>query len=61
MNYKVKMTIRRMGRNCQSCKQEYECVVDALDELEAVSKAKEQSGANPETHQFSINLVRALQ
>lgn len=40
MNYKVKMTIRRMGRNCQSCKQEYECVVDALDELEAVAKAK---------------------
>jgi hypothetical protein len=50
-----------MGRNCQSCKQEYECVVDALDELEAAAKAKEQSGANPETHQFSINLVRALQ
>lgn len=60
MKFKVKLTIRRMGRNCGSCKQDFECEVDALGALEAAAKAKELSGANPETHQFSINYVRAI-
>lgn len=54
----VKLTIRRMGRDCGSCKQDFECEVDANGAIEAAAKAKELSGANPETHKFSINFVR---
>lgn len=60
MKWKVKLTIRRMGRNCGSCKQDFECEVAAFDEHHAVNLAKRLSGANPETHQFSINYVRAI-
>nr|DAH97842.1 MAG TPA: hypothetical protein [Caudoviricetes sp.] len=60
MVFKVKLTIRRMGRNCGSCKQEFETVVTACSAEMAVRFAKEYSGANPETHQFSINYVRAI-
>lgn len=60
MKWRVKLTIRRMGRNCSSCKQNFECEVTAENEVEAAQFAKELSGAEPETHQFSINLVRSL-
>ncbi|VUF55288.1 Phage protein [Escherichia phage Stevie_ev116] len=60
MKFKVKLTIRRMGRNCGSCKQDFECEVEALNTVDAVQCAKVLSGANPETHQFSINYVRAI-
>lgn len=59
-NWKVKLTIRRMGRNCSSCRQVFECEVVAENEVEAATFAKELSGADPETHQFSINYLRAL-
>nr|DAG39740.1 MAG TPA: Protein of unknown function (DUF983) [Caudoviricetes sp.] len=49
-----------MGRNCSSCKQSFECEVEARGELEAAARAKELSGANQETHQFSVNLVRKV-
>lgn len=60
MKFKVKLTIRRMGRNCGSCKQDFECEVEALNNVDAVQCAKVLSGANPETHQFSINYVRSI-
>ena len=60
MKWKVKLTIRRMGRNCGSCKQDFECEVDARCALEAAARAKELSGANPNTHQFSINYVKEI-
>ncbi|ARB06654.1 hypothetical protein [Salmonella phage GJL01] len=49
-----------MGRNCGSCKQDFECEVDARGALEAAARAKELSGANTDTHQFSINYVREI-
>ena len=60
MFFKVKLTIRRMGRNCASCKQDFECEVEALNDVDAIHIAKVLSGANPEKHQFSINYVRAI-
>lgn len=61
MFFKVKLTIRRMGRNCASCKQDFECEVEALNDVDAIQIAKVLSGANPETHQFSVNLVRVIE
>lgn len=58
--YKVKLTIRRMGRSCNSCKQDYEGEFSAESAEQAVSKAKRQSGANPDYHQFSISLIKEL-
>lgn len=60
MIWKVKLTIRRMGRNCGSCKQEFECEIEALNTVDAIQCAKYLSGADPETHQFSINYVREV-
>lgn len=60
MKWKVKLTIRRMGRQCRSCKQVFECEVAADNEVEAAQFAKELSGADPETHKFSIDYLRSL-
>ncbi|QDH94229.1 hypothetical protein [Escherichia phage vB_EcoS_PHB17] len=60
MKWKVKLTIRRMGRNCSSCRQEFECEVEAQNTVDAIQCAKVLSGADPETHQFSINFVRGI-
>lgn len=59
MIYDVKLTILLMGRTCASCKQHYECAVEADSEQQAVSKAKEKSKANPEVNKFLVNYVRA--
>lgn len=56
----VKLTIRKMGMQCRSCKQEFECEVFAENEVEAAQFAKEQSGADAETHKFNINLIRSI-
>ncbi|WPJ55806.1 hypothetical protein RCIP0096_00077 [Klebsiella phage RCIP0096] len=60
MQWRVNLTIRKMGMQCQSCKQDFETVVTACSAEMAVRLAKEYSGANQETHQFSINYVRSL-
>lgn len=60
MRYLVKLTTRKMGMMCQSCKQDFEAEVEANSSDEAVSKAKFMTGANPETHKFSINYVREI-
>lgn len=60
MLFKVKLTIRRMGRNCGSCKQEFECEVEALNSVDAIQIAKALSNADPDVHQFSINYVRSI-
>lgn len=60
MIWKVKLTIRLMGKNCQGCKQNYECDVAADDEKSAVAAAKKLSGADPDMHKFSIDLVRKI-
>lgn len=60
MKWKVKLTIRRMGRQCRSCKQVFECEVSASSEVEAAQFAKELSGADTETHKFSIDYLRSL-
>lgn len=57
MKWKVKLTIRRMGRDCGNCKQRFESLVDAGDMASAVAAAKAASGADPETHQFSIDKI----
>jgi hypothetical protein len=49
-----------MGRQCRSCKQVFECEVSASNEVEAAQFAKELSGADPETHKFSIDYLRSL-
>lgn len=59
--FKVALIIRRMGRNCSSCKQEFECEVMAETQEFAVVSAKLLSGANPSYHQFSIKLIKELQ
>lgn len=61
MKFKVKLTIRRMGRNCRSCRQEFECEVEALNDVDAIQIAKVLSNADPEMHQFSINYVRGIE
>ncbi|AWD92229.1 hypothetical protein HOT14_gp29 [Escherichia phage vB_EcoS_IME347] len=58
--FTVKLTIKRMGRRCSTCRQNFETEVKASSAEEAVAKAKLQSGANADTHQFSINLVREI-
>lgn len=58
MLFSVKLTIRRMGRQCDSCKQTFECEVSALDNVDAIQVAKVLSGADPETHKFNIDYVR---
>lgn len=60
MKWRVNLTIRRMGRNCGSCKQEFETVVTACSAEMAVRLAKDYSGADQETHKFSINRVECL-
>lgn len=60
MIWKVKLTIRLMGKNCHGCKQHYECDVAADDEQSAVAAAKKLSGADPDMHKFSIDLVRKI-
>lgn len=59
--YKVILTIRRMGRQCQTCKQDFECEVMAETQEWAVVSAKLLSGSNPEYHQFSIKLIKEIQ
>lgn len=59
--FKVALIIRRMGRKCSSCKQEFECEVMAESQEFAVVSAKLLSGANPNYHQFSIKLIKELQ
>ena len=56
----VKLTIRKMGMQCQSCRQDFECEVTADNEVEAAQFAKERSGANPLTHKFNINLIKEI-
>ena len=58
MRWIIKLTIRKMGMQCRSCKQEFECEVVADNEAEAAQYAKELSGANPETHKFNIDLIK---
>lgn len=60
MQWEVKLTIRRMGMQCKSCKQSFECYVIADNEVEAAQFAKEKSGFNPETHKFNIDRVRRI-
>ncbi|QXV80765.1 hypothetical protein bas07_0090 [Escherichia phage JakobBernoulli] len=60
MKWKVILTIRKMGRNCATCKQEFETTVTACSAEMAVRLAKDYSRANQETHQFSVNLVRKI-
>ncbi|QVW27723.1 hypothetical protein [Hafnia phage Pocis76] len=57
----VQLVIRKMGMQCQSCKQEFETIVTACSAEMAVRLAKEYSGANQETHKFSIKRVREVQ
>lgn len=57
----VRLTIRKMGMQCQSCKQNFECEVIASNEVEAAQFAKERSRANPETHKFNINLIKEIE
>lgn len=59
-NWRVKLTIRKMGMQCQSCKQTFECQVVAENEVEAAQFAKELSKADPEIHQFQINLIKEI-
>lgn len=59
--FKVSLIIRRMGRKCSSCKQEFECEVMAETQELAVVNAKILSKANPDYHQFSIKLIKELQ
>lgn len=60
MNWKVKLTIRLMGKTCDGCKQHYECEVAAIDEQSAIAAAKKLSGADPDFHKFTIDLVRKI-
>ena len=59
-NWRVKLTIRKMGMQCQSCKQTFECQVVADNEVEAAEFAKELSKSDPEIHQFQINLIKEI-
>lgn len=56
--FDVKLTILLMGRSCASCKQHFECTVEAETSEDAVSKAKAMAGADPTTHKFLVNYVR---
>lgn len=60
MIFNVKLTIMRMGRKCSSCKQALEASVEAETAEQAVEEAKKISGADPDTHKFQINYVRAV-
>lgn len=59
MKWTVKLTIRKFGMQCRSCKQIFECEVIAANEVEAAQFAKEKSGADPDTHKFSIDYIRS--
>ena len=58
--FSVQLTILIMGRTCSSCKQHFECNVVAATAEDAVRKAKEKSGADPETNKFLVNYVREI-
>lgn len=58
--FKVKLTIRKMGMFCQSCKQTFETEVNATSQAEALIKAKKLSGANLDTHKISIDLIKEI-
>lgn len=58
-NFKVRLTIYKNGRRCASCKQEFSGTFYAKSAEDAVKQAKDQSGANPESHQFLVNYVRS--
>ena len=60
MNYKVAMTIYKMGRRCSSCKQRFEASVTAQSSEEAVAKCKALSGADPGTHKFQIDTLKLI-
>ena len=54
----VKLSIRLMGRSCKNCTQDYIASVAAISAEDAVAKAKEMSGADPDTHKFLVAYVR---
>lgn len=56
----VKLTTRKMGMQCRSCRQSFELEVIADSSESAVAAAKKQTGLDPDTHQFSIEYVRSL-
>lgn len=58
--FDVKLTILLMGRTCASCKQNFECTVQASTPEEAVSKAKQLSKADPTVNKFLVNYVRGI-
>lgn len=47
-------------RQAKKCGEAMKADVEARGELEAAARAKELSGANQDTHQFSIDLVRKM-
>lgn len=57
----VKLTIRKMGMQCATCKQEFETVVTACSAEMAVRLAKDYSRANQETHKFTVNIVKEIE
>lgn len=61
MRFEVKLITRKMGMQCQTCRQEFHYTsINAQSAEEAVAKAKGMTGADPETHAFGVSLVREI-
>lgn len=58
--FKVKLTIRKMGMQCKSCKQDFETEVEATSQEEAIDIAKFLSKANLDTHKINISLIKEI-
>lgn len=60
MQFDVKITIRKLGRACATCKQDLVGRFDAESAEDAVKTAKESVDVDWDTHQALINYVRKV-
>lgn len=60
MLFDVKITIRKLGRACASCKQDLVGQFEADTMEDAIKVAKESVSVDWDTHQALINYVRKV-
>ena len=58
--FDIKVTVRRMGRKCQTCMQRVNGLYKAETAEEAIEKLKSKLNVELDTHQVSINYIREV-
>lgn len=58
--YYIKVTVRRMGRPCQTCSQQATGYYDANSMDEAIALMKSNLTVDLDTHQVMINIIKEV-